>query len=69
MDKPNANAAAVRREICRRLPYNDVYSRGEWARRSRGYWIESTGLGLNLGMTVLIPEEYVQDLEQARQEG
>ena len=46
--EPGADAAAVRREICRRLPYNDVYSQREWARRSRGYWIESTGLGLTL---------------------
>jgi putative ABC transport system permease protein len=45
---------AVRREIQRRLPYNDVHTRAEWAARSRRYWIESTGLGLNLGMTVLL---------------
>src|SRR4029077_146634 len=36
------------------LPYNDVYSRGEWARRSRGYWIQSTGLGLTLFLTVAL---------------
>ena len=40
--------AAVQREIRRRLPYNDVYSQADWAARSRGYWIESTGLGLTL---------------------
>src|SRR5271166_4634753 len=38
--EPTADAAAVRREICRRLPYNDVYSRADWAARSRGYWNE-----------------------------
>jgi putative ABC transport system permease protein len=50
--EPGADVAAVRREIRRRLPYNDVYSRDEWAARSRGYWIESTGLGLTLALTV-----------------
>jgi putative ABC transport system permease protein len=49
-----SNIEAVRREIARRLPYNDVHTRGEWAAQSRRYWIESTGLGLNLGMTVLL---------------
>ena len=43
--EPNADRAAVRREIQQRLPYNDVFANDEWARRSRGYWIESTGLG------------------------
>ncbi len=52
--EPNADAAAVRHEICRRLPFNDVYSRNEWARRSRAYWIESTGLGLTLFLTVAL---------------
>jgi putative ABC transport system permease protein len=51
---PDADQAAVRREICRRLPYNDVYSSLEWARRSRAYWIESTGLGLTLFLTVAL---------------
>jgi putative ABC transport system permease protein len=50
--EPGADPAAVRREICRRLPYNDVYSSHEWAAHSRGYWIESTGLGLTLALTV-----------------
>ncbi len=51
---PGADASAVRREIRRRLPYNDVYDRAEWAARSRGYWIESTGLGLTLFLTVTL---------------
>ena len=46
--------AAVAREIRRRLPYNDVYGQAEWAARSRGYWIESTGLGLTLFLTVTL---------------
>jgi putative ABC transport system permease protein len=52
--EPGADAARVRREICRRLPYNDVYSSLEWATRSRSYWIESTGLGLTLFLTVAL---------------
>jgi len=52
--EPGADVADVRREICHRLPYNDVYSSSEWAWRSRGYWIESTGLGLTLFLTVAL---------------
>ena len=52
--EPGADVAAVQREIRRRLPYNDVYTREEWASRSRGYWIESTGLGLTLALTVAL---------------
>ena len=52
--EPGADVAAVKREIRRRLPYNDVYGQAEWAARSRGYWIESTGLGLTLFLTVTL---------------
>lgn len=51
---PGADVEAVRREIARRLPYNDVYTKEEWADRSRAYWVESTGLGLNLAMTIFL---------------
>jgi putative ABC transport system permease protein len=51
---PGASAAAVKAEIARRLPYNDVYLRDEWARRSRSYWVVSTGLGMNMGITVFL---------------
>lgn len=51
---PGADAEAVRAEIQRRLPYNDVYTRAEWAKRSRSYWIDSTGLGLNMYITVFL---------------
>lgn len=51
---PNADAEQVRAEIQRRLPYNDVYTKNEWAQRSRSYWIESTGLGLNMYITVFL---------------
>ncbi|HEV3457603.1 MAG TPA: ABC transporter permease [Thermoanaerobaculia bacterium] len=51
---PGADVEAVRREVSRRLPYNDVHTRAEWASQSRRYWVESTGLGLNLAMTILL---------------
>jgi putative ABC transport system permease protein len=44
----------ARREIQRRLPYNDVHSRAEWAAKSEQYWIESTGIGLNMYLTVFL---------------
>jgi putative ABC transport system permease protein len=51
---PGADPAAVVAELRRRLPYNDVFTRDEWARRSRNYWIESTGLGMSMGVTVFL---------------
>ena len=51
---PEADAKAVAYEIGRRLPYNDVRSRGEWATKSESYWTDSTGLGLNMMMTVFL---------------
>jgi putative ABC transport system permease protein len=51
---PGADPQAVAAEIRRRLPYNDVYTRDEWAARSRAYWVRSTGLGMNMGVTVFL---------------
>lgn len=51
---PGTNAESVRAEIQRRLPYNDVFTKDEWASRSRKYWIDSTGLGLNMYITVFL---------------
>jgi len=51
---PGADVAAVVDELRRRLPYNDVFSRAEWARRSRDYWVASTGLGMSMGVTVFL---------------
>ncbi|HUQ50251.1 MAG TPA: ABC transporter permease [Terriglobales bacterium] len=51
---PGADANQVKEEIRRRLPYNDVYDKEEWAQRSRAYWIKNTGLGLNMFMTVFL---------------
>ena len=49
-----ADLATVKAEIQRRLPHNDVYTRDEWAQRSRRYWVASTGLGLNMYLTVFL---------------
>ena len=49
-----ANPEAVRAALKERLPYNDVFTKAEWAARSRSYWVESTGLGLNMGITVFL---------------
>jgi putative ABC transport system permease protein len=51
---PGADTAAIRAEIARRLPYNDVFTRQEWASRSRNYWVASTGIGLNMYITVFL---------------
>lgn len=51
---PGTDVEAVRAEIQRRLPFNDVFTRAEWATRSRTYWIDSTGLGLNMYITVFL---------------
>lgn len=51
---PGADRARVMREIRRRLPYNDVYTKAAWARRSTDYWIVNTGLGLNMYLTVFL---------------
>jgi putative ABC transport system permease protein len=52
--QPGADAQAVAGEIRRRLPWNDVYRKDDWARRSRAYWVVSTGLGMNMGITVFL---------------
>jgi len=51
---PGADAALVQAELRRRLPYNDVLTRNEWARQSRDYWVKSTGLGMSMGVTVFL---------------
>jgi putative ABC transport system permease protein len=36
------------------LPYNDVYTKADWAARSRAYWVVNTGLGFNMFLTVFL---------------
>jgi putative ABC transport system permease protein len=51
---PGADVAQVAADIRKIAPHNDVYTRAEWARRSRTYWVVSTGLGMNMGVTVFL---------------
>lgn len=51
---PGADVEDVRAEIQRRLPHNDVHTSAEWAEQSRRYWVESTGLGLNMVLTIFL---------------
>jgi putative ABC transport system permease protein len=51
---PGADVQQVASGLRRILPYNDVYTKAEWAARSRRYWVVSTGLGMNMGITVFL---------------
>ena len=51
---PGADARAVKAEIQRRLPFNDVYTKDEWAAKSEAYWIKNTGIGLNAFLAVFL---------------
>jgi len=51
---PGADLSTVRQEIQKRLPYNDVRTQAEWVSISRRYWVVSTGLGLNMFLTVFL---------------
>ncbi len=51
---PGADVQGVAAEIRRRLPFNDVHTRDAWAGKSRAYWVVSTGLGMNMGITVFL---------------
>jgi putative ABC transport system permease protein len=51
---PGAEAERVAAAIRQVAPHNDVYTRDAWARRSRAYWVVSTGLGMNMGITVFL---------------
>ncbi len=51
---PGADAAAVSAEIRRRLPYHDVQTRARWAQISRDYWVQTTGLGMSMFLTVFL---------------
>jgi putative ABC transport system permease protein len=52
--EPGADLEQVRAELQRRLPYNDIYTREEWATRSRDYWLSNTGIGFNMYLTVFL---------------
>ncbi len=50
----DADAKSVAEELRKRLPYNDVFTRDEWSDRTRSYWVVSTGLGMNMALTVFL---------------
>jgi putative ABC transport system permease protein len=52
--KPGADVATARASLAAMLPYNDVYTKADWAARSRSYWIVNTGLGFNMFLTVFL---------------
>lgn len=49
-----ADVQQIAAEIRRRLPYNDVHTKAEWSALSRAYWVETTGLGARMGITVFL---------------
>jgi len=51
---PGYSRRQVMAAIKRRLPFNDVFTRAQWARKSQDYWIFKTGLGFNMGMIVFL---------------
>jgi putative ABC transport system permease protein len=52
--EPGADPQQVAAELRRRLPFNDVHTRADWAAKSKGYWVKSTGLGMSMGVTVFL---------------
>lgn len=51
---PGVPVEAARRELQRKLPNNDVFTKAEWAASCRAYWIEKTGIGLNIFLTIFL---------------
>lgn len=49
-----ADREAVMQEIRHRLPFNDVHTSKGWAKTSKDYWVHSTGLGLNMFVTIFL---------------
>jgi putative ABC transport system permease protein len=52
--RAGADIAAIQQELRRRLPHNDVFTKDEWSSQSWRYWVESTGLGLNMMITICL---------------
>lgn len=51
--RPNADVAALCRRIQARVPELDVYSRSDFSKKSRLYWIARTGIGVSFGMSTV----------------
>ncbi len=52
--RPGTDVNALKQAIAARLPFNDVYTKRDWAARSRDYWIKNTGIGFNAFLTVFL---------------
>jgi putative ABC transport system permease protein len=52
--RPGADVARAKARIASILPYNDVYTKADWAARSRSYWVVNTGIGFNMFLTVFL---------------
>jgi putative ABC transport system permease protein len=51
---PGVDVGSLKAAIAASLPFNDVYTKKEWADRSRDYWVTNTGLGFNAFLTVFL---------------
>lgn len=51
---PGADLEQVRAAVRDRMPYHDVYTKAEWAKTSRDYWVANTGIGFSMGLTVFL---------------
>lgn len=71
--QPGAAAADVKRALQARLPNLDVWTRDEFARRARTYWLSQTGaggailvaavLGFFIGLTIVSQSTYATTIE------
>lgn len=51
---PGADVAALKRRIAQRLPDLAIYTRAEFARRTRDYWLFTTGAGIALLVAAML---------------
>lgn len=76
---PGADLRALKQELGRRLPDNDVYLTGEFSRMTRVYWMFTTGagvavllaamLGLIVGVVVVAQTIYATTMDHIREYG
>ncbi len=52
--KPGADIQQVQKVLRQRLPHHDVWTSAQWRQQSRDYWVITTGLGLNILVTVAL---------------
>ena len=52
--QPRADLQQVQQILRQRLPHHDVWTAAQWRQQSRDYWVVTTGLGLNILLTVAL---------------